>query len=109
MLCFCSLTMQRAMGCAPTPSVILPAPPKDGESIIQAALSVLLAPTATLKAEHTDIAVNLWREGRLRLPEESDADAAQKVPDRPAREDSRVRTLHHRLEFYSWQKVSLQV
>ena len=62
--------------------------PQPGDSVIQAALSVLQQPDPRLKAEHTRVAVSLWKSGQLNCTTVDNQ--ALSAPDRPARDDAQV-------------------
>lgn len=64
-------------------------PPRAGEDIIDAALRVLRQPDPHKKAEYTNIACQLWRSGQLTCAQPGAQRRA--VPDRPARDDEKVR------------------
>jgi uncharacterized ferritin-like protein (DUF455 family) len=64
--------------------------PVPGEPVVRAALRVLNAPTADLKARIGAEAARLWREGKLELPDEKNASLDPPAPSRPAREDGAV-------------------
>lgn len=91
-------------------------PPVAGEPLHRAALRVLHAPTAELKAARSDAAVALWRSGQLTLGSEDEARDPD-PPSRPARSDdavtivpphkikrnsSRLRVLHSLAHIESW-------
>ncbi|GAB4816722.1 hypothetical protein N2152v2_003768 [Parachlorella kessleri] len=61
---------------------------KHGDDIITVALKVLTQPDPHSKAEFTNLAAELWRQGLIREP---GAGAVRLPPDRPARDDTKVK------------------
>lgn len=84
----------------PTPTVIHRPPldpsllPVPGEPLFRAALRVLNAPTADLKARLGAEAARMWFEGRLEPPTPENAGLDPPAPDRPARDDDTVTIVH---------------
>ena len=71
----------------PLDPVLLPVP---GEPLCRAALRVLNAPTADMKARLGAEAARMWREGQLELPSAENAALDPPAPERPARDDDSV-------------------
>ena len=84
----------------PTPTVIHRPPldpsllPVPGEPLCRAALRVLNAPTADLKARIGAVAAKMWLEGQLELPTRENSGEDPPAPERPARDDGSVTIVH---------------
>lgn len=84
----------------PTPTVIHRPPldpsllPVPGEPLCRAALRVLNAPTADLKARIGARAARMWFEGQLEPPTPENAGLDPPAPERPTRDDAAVTIVH---------------
>lgn len=61
-------------------------PPLEGDSLLEVAVAILEEPTADIKAEWTQIAADLWREGRLTVRLSDTGEQLLLPPDKPARD-----------------------
>lgn len=84
----------------PTPTIIHRPPldpallPVPGEPLCRAALRVLNAPTANLKARLGAEAARMWFAGSLEPPTPENAGLDPPAPERPARDDDTVTIVH---------------
>jgi len=84
----------------PTPTIIHRPPldpallPVPGEPLCRAALRVLNAPTADLKARIGAEAARMWLRGELEAPTPQNSGADPPPPERPARDDGAVTIVH---------------
>lgn len=84
----------------PTPTIIHRPPldpallPVPGEPLCRAALRVLNAPTADLKARIGAEAARMWLGGELEAPTPRNSGADPPAPERPARDDGAVTIVH---------------
>ena len=69
-------------------------PPNSSDSLIEAAVKILLEPDPFVKAKHTDMVVAWWRGGTVHVhpsPESASKQGAMiSAPERPARSDDKV-------------------